>query len=244
MLKINKPSIIILSFIFLGFAHLCFMRECKSFQGEVNSNNINVRTDSTVSSELICKVNKGDILEIIMEQYDWYKIKLPKTAPLFIKRDLIAFTDNKTAKVLKSNVNLRLKPDESSPILGKLNQEAVLQVLDDKKDWCKIEPVDNSFGWIHKSFVNKIAEAPKQKEEDNTVKESPSLTETITKEGIVRPKMIKHRASHKLITEDNSVFALIGNKAELDSFNYRKVRASGRLIQGTEIIEIEKIEAL
>jgi uncharacterized protein YgiM (DUF1202 family) len=244
MLKINKEGIIILAFIFLGFTQTFFMRECQSFQGEVNADNINVRSDSTVSSELICKVNKGEILEIITEQYDWYKIKLPKTAPLFIKRSLVAFTDDKTAKTSKDNVNLRLRPDESSPILGKLNQETVLRVLDDKKDWCKIEPLDNSFGWIHKNFVNKIAEAPKQKEEDKTAKEEPSSTEAMIIEGIVRPKMVKRKASHKLVTEDNSVFALKGNEAELNSFNNRKVRASGRLMQGTRIIEIEKIEAL
>jgi uncharacterized protein YgiM (DUF1202 family) len=243
MLKINKAGIIILSFIFLGFAQACFMKECKSFQGEVNSDNINVRTDSTVSSELICKVNKGEILEIIKEQYDWYKIKLPKTAPLFIKRSLLAFTDDKTAKVLKSNVNLRLRPDDSSPILGKLSAETVLSVLDDKKDWCRIEPVDNSFGWIHKNFVNKIADAPKQKEEDKPTEKSPSLAESITIEGMISPKTIKHKASHKIITENDSVFALKGNEAELDSFNYRKARVSGRLRQGTRIVEIEKIEA-
>ncbi|MFH1640648.1 MAG: hypothetical protein ABIA66_01655, partial [Candidatus Omnitrophota bacterium] len=68
--------------------------------------------------------------------------------------------------------------------------------------------------------------------------------ELFTVEGIVRPKTIKNKASHKLITEDNSVFALKGNTEDLDRLNYCKIRVSGRLIRNTKIIELEKMEAL
>ncbi|MCX5701540.1 MAG: SH3 domain-containing protein [Candidatus Omnitrophica bacterium] len=245
VLKISKAGIIILFFLFIQLMFTCFVRECESFQAEVNANNINVRVDSTANSEAICKVNKGDTLEVILELYDWYKITLPKTAPLFIRRDLISFIDNKTAKVSKDNVNVRLRADESSPILGELNKDTTVNVLDDKNDWCKIEPADNTFGWIHKNFLNKISEETKKKEQENkVVSEGPPVKETMTIEGIVKSKIIKHKASHKLITGDNSCFALKGREEDLNAVTGHRARISGRLIQETRIIEIEKIEAL
>ncbi|HTZ11344.1 MAG TPA: SH3 domain-containing protein, partial [Candidatus Margulisiibacteriota bacterium] len=76
------------------------------FQGQISSNNINVRTDSTAGSDSICIVNRGDYIEVIQEQYDWYKIRLPANAPSFVKKDLLEPIDEKNAKVIGNNVNI------------------------------------------------------------------------------------------------------------------------------------------
>lgn len=143
---------------------ICSAQAVPLFQGEVNAGNINVRTDATVSSEIICAVDKDDRVEVIMELYDWYKIRLPQKAPSYIKKDLISCidiqpaTENqcKNAKVLKDRVNIRLRPDDSSPIIGVANKNEIVNILKDKGGWYKIEPVQTSFGWINKRFVNKV----------------------------------------------------------------------------------------
>ena len=67
------------------------------FHGEINTNNINIRSDSTVISKVICVSSKGEPVEVVKESYEWYKIRLPKTAPSFIKKNLVSLIDEKTA---------------------------------------------------------------------------------------------------------------------------------------------------
>lgn len=229
-----------------------------SFQGTINAADINVRCDSTVSSKIICKMNKGDTVEVVRELYDWYKIRLPKTAPSFIKKNLVAVMGDEAAKVLKDNVNIRMQPNESSWILGKVDKNEVVNIVGERNAWYKIEPVNNSFGWINKSFVDKASAVNKTakikstqdaKKKNTIIVKEAVLEKDITLEGIIKPygKVFRRNATHKLITADNNVFLLRGNKESLDNLNYRKVKVTGKLIDPQDynpIIEITKIEAL
>lgn len=174
--KVFWVTLLAVSMLFLAVS---FAQESFPFMGEVNSENINIRSDSTVSSQIICRVNKGEQVEVVAELYEWYKVRLPKSAPSFIKNTLAviinnapnntAATDtqlnpatnpppvfNKEAKVLKDRVNIRLSPSESSAVLGIVNQGQVVTVLEERKGWLKIEPMGNSFGWINKKFISKV----------------------------------------------------------------------------------------
>jgi len=264
MRLINKAYIVVSLFIFTQ--SICLAQQSQSFRGEVNANDINIRYDSTVNSEVICKINKGECVEIILELYNWYKIRLPKLAPSFIRKNLVTLIDDKTAKVLKNNVNIRLHPNESSPILGKVDQNEIINILEDKGGWYKIEPVNNSFGWIHKKFVskscaekisiqeetkaiNKIENTkPVEKIEMGEVIATTSLGQSITVEGVINPygKIFKRKGTHKFISEDNKIFLLKGSKKSLDVLNYHRVKIIGKLVddpkQKYPIIEVEKTE--
>lgn len=233
------------------------------FQGEVNADNINIRSDSTPSAQIICTVKKGGRLEVTLELYDWYKIKLPKNSPSYVKKGLAEcfnFTqDSKTclnAKILKDRVNIRLKPSESSPIIGKVNKDEVVNVLGESENWLRIEPVENSSGWIHKKFVNKVSAQEKSaKPSTPPIETTPrSKEETsnkgITVEGIIKPsgKIINRIATHKLLTSDNKVYLLRGNKRGLDALNYHRVRINGKIIEAPRerypVIEVKILVAL
>ncbi len=233
-----------------------------SFLGEINANNIYVRSDSTVSSKIICTVNDGQPVAVVKELYEWYKIRLPKIAPSFIKKDLVILIDNKTAKAIKDSVNIRLNPDDSSPILGKLGKNEVIVIVENMGEWYKIEPINESFGWVNKKFVNlaplratankkeEVKLVQKVEKENKITDEKTYLQENVTIEGIIKPygKVFKRIATHKLITLDNNVFLLKGNKASLDSLNYQKERITGKSThpknQKYTVMEIEKIEAM
>ncbi len=155
MRAISKLSAILL-FLFLLLTNSCIAQETFPFLGEVNTDAINIRSDSRVSAEVISQANKGDKLEVVLELYGWYKVRLPKIAPSFIKKSLAASADQKIAKVTGNRVNVRLSPNESSPILGKIDKDQTINILEDKGDWYKIEPINDSFGWINKRFITKI----------------------------------------------------------------------------------------
>lgn len=247
----DKVSIIVFLFVFFNLFSICPAQEFQAFKGEVNADNINIRSDSTASSEVICNVNRGDYVEVILEFYDWYKIKLPKTAPAFIKKDLVQTSDGKTARVLKDRVNIRLHPDLSSPIIGRANTNETVNILEDNGQWYKIEPV-NSFGWIHKKFVNKVIPVKKHIKIERKIEEIEEVIETpdptITLEGIIKPygRVIKRIATHKLITKDGKIFLLKGNREKLNVLTYHKVKVTGKSIDSAKekypVIEISKLE--
>ena len=221
------------------------------FIGEVNSDDINLRSDSTTNSQIIFKLNRGENIEVLGQLYDWYKVKLPSNAPSFIKREMVSMIEGKTdeAKVIKDAVNVRLKPNISSPILGKLKQDDLIKIVGQEEDWYKIEPVKNSFGWIHKSLINKTEKkAVKQAKKEE--KEEPALQPNtqITVEGLLKPKIFTRVASHKIVDNKNKVHLLRGDKENLDSLSLRQVRLTGQVIddpsQDDPIIQVEKIEAL
>ncbi|MDD4953598.1 MAG: SH3 domain-containing protein [Candidatus Omnitrophica bacterium] len=223
---------------------VCFPQQEESSSGWINSDNINVRVDSTVSAPVICSLNKGDQVEIVKRFFEWNKIRLPNSAPSFVKKDFISTSDAKTGFVTKDVVNIRLEPDESSPILGKTSKNQILNILSETKGWYKITPVNNSFGWVNEKFINKTP-APETK---------PPLAqaskEYFQTRGVVMPygKVLKRSATHKLLTLDNKIFFLKGNKASLDALNYRKIKVIGLKIdtpkQKYPLIEITEMEAL
>ena len=235
------------------------------FKGKVNSEGINIRSDASTSSVIICKVSKGELLEVALERYDWYKVRLPKTAPCFIKNGLASVLEDRietgdkvnpdfsgqakrTARIIKERVNLRLSPGESAPILGHINKDEVVIVLEDSAGWFRIEPPKDSYGWIHKRFVDEVALKDLAKDEP---KKAPAKDDNITVTGMIRPygKVFFRLGTHKLVAEDNKIFLLKSSrKGELDPLNYHKARVSGKIItqkeKGLSVIEVEKIEAL
>lgn len=246
-ISINK---LIIALVFLFLLNSALAQEFIAFQGESNANSINVRSDSTVSSDLICKVNKGTRVEVILELYDWYKIRLPENASVFIKKDLTKAIDEKTARVVKYNVNIRLKANESSPIIGRAQKDEIIRIVRERAEWYEIRPTNNSFGWINKKFVNKISTAGKAKDNMGIEKTQTPDSSVITLEGLIKPygKVFKRKATHKLIAGDKKIFLLKGSKENLNLLNNQRARVIGKLAaDATEkypLIEIEKLEAL
>lgn len=258
--------------IVISLPYVFAQEEPMPFTGETNSDNINIRTDSTVSSEIICNIDKGKYVKVVSERYGWYKIKLPKNAPSFIKKNFINTTEdnantssdnpqdsntaqNRIAKLAADRVNIRLRPDQGSAVLGKTNKEETITILEDNGDWYKIEPTDNSFGWINKKFVVKadlkpVTEPKPETDKQQPTQETPPADNNLTIEGTIRPHgIIKKRIlTHKLITHNSNIFLLKGDKDNLDSLNYRKVRVIGKFMTDDKskypVIAIDKIETL
>ncbi len=255
-----KTIFIITTSILLLFG-ACFAQEDFPFLGELCADNINIRTDSTISSQVICAVNKNSQLDVVAELYDWYKVLLPKHASAYIKKNLLECVDYvstqtqnsyRSAKVLKEIVNIRLGASESEPIIGKAKKDDVIYIKAEKDDWYEIEPTLNCFGWINKKFVKKIPSSQKiqsQKEPANTAAKETHDTLILTIEGVILPKTFKRVATHKLIDKDKKLYLLKSSEVSLNSFNYQKVKITGELSEGQEkkslnppIINVKKVE--
>ncbi|MFA5115883.1 MAG: SH3 domain-containing protein [Candidatus Omnitrophota bacterium] len=245
--------------------------------GEVTSNAINIRCDSTTSGKAISMVDEREIINIVNEAFDWYKIRLPKNAPCFIKAKYVNIVEQgeseTTAKtggfgMLNADaVNLRLEPNESSCILGRINKDKVVNVIEKQGDWYKITPPDTACGWINKKFVKILVPvsdtaAPAETEkplpgEKQAQLKSPSVRSegavkdgAITVMGIIEPygKIIGRKGTHKITTESQKIYILKGDKKMLNSCSYRKaaIIGSSQDIPGQPypVISVEKIEVL
>lgn len=228
----------------------------KEVSGEINTADINIRADANTNSDVICTMSKNDTVTIIAEKYDWYKIRLPKKAYVYVKKDLFTNINDKTAIAAKDKINIRFAANETSMILGRISKDEVVNVKADKNGWLQIEPTIETYGWVNKKLVNKIIPEPIQiKIDTQTTLVTPGVDQAIETqvviEGKIQPygKVIKRQASHKLITKDNAIYLLKGNKHNLNSLLRRLVKITGKQIpsrkkQKYPTIEVEKMEAL
>lgn len=232
---------------------MCFASDPPSvlFTGAIKSGGINVRSDSNTSSEVICKLDKEAIVDVISEKYDWYKIKLPKSTVCYVKKTMVDTIDHKTGKISKENVNVRLGPGESFRIIGKADMNEVVSILADSGEWYRIGPTENTFGWVNKKFVNKTyLENTAEDKSKSQISEANPLNEPVILEGIIQPygKVINRIATHKLITKEYDVYFLKGNPDNLNPLTYHRVRVTGKSIpspkQKYPAVEIIKMEAL
>lgn len=253
--------------LLLAWSNL-FAEEPKSFYGDINADNINIRSDSTVSSPVICNLNKGQRLEVISEYFGWYKIRLPKNAAVYVKKNFFECIKYKStdgagnplpiekqkscscATASKSKINVRFAPTEVSAILGRIENNEVINIISDSDGWYKIEPPQKSFGWINKKFLNKATAGTILKQKNQAEKNATLTKENPTLYGIVQPygRIIGRKATHKLISEDKIIYLLKGNKSGLNALNYRKIKVSGKITgsssEGYPIVEIATIEAI
>jgi uncharacterized protein YgiM (DUF1202 family) len=238
-----------------------FAADFSVFTGQVNADDINVRVDATVNSKIACVLDKGKLVEVVSEAYEWYKIRLPKEAGSYIKKEF-AECINKSpekcsnAKVIGEKVNIRLEPGESSWIIGQVDKSTIVNILGDEGEWYKIDPVHQSYGWVNKKFINKeivvfekVAPVAGGQCADPLIA-PPQVSGQIVVEGTVSPYgvVLWRKATHKLVTADKKIYFLKGNRKGLNSLNRRKVKVTGKVINPENsrypIIEAAVIEVL
>jgi len=217
--------------------------------GLVNSDDINIRCDSNISSAIIAKLTRGQRVEILLERYDWYKIRLPRYAPAYVKKQFVEITDKQQASINAKFVNIRLGPDDSAAIIGRGETGEPVEVIGESGDWYKIVPVKNSFGWAHKQFITTIA-AVKMPDAitaaSSTIK--PAQNADITCEGILQLNANK-RYPYKLVTKDYLIYLVKPPAVEnIDDLLYQKIKIIGKSIPKPKekypAIEAVKVEPL
>jgi uncharacterized protein YgiM (DUF1202 family) len=121
----------------------------------VRAENVNIRGQASINSEVIAKAKKGDkvdVLEIITltktktdEPAVWAKVGLPSDVGVWVSA-LFVDANKNTVKVNK--LNLRSGPGENFSVIGRLEKDAVIKPIETKPKWIKIEPPANVFGFI------------------------------------------------------------------------------------------------
>lgn len=221
--------------------NLSFAEEKPPFLGEINAKDINLRQDATIASKVISVLREGERVEIVSESYDWYKARLPKSVPVYVKKNLaacikyeasasVAATPSvarcSSAKILGNRVNLRAKPSQDAPIVGVADYNEIVNVLAESGSWYKVEPIQNSFGWVNKRFVKRVVLPKKEPASPRETAANPAIFT-----GIVEPYgvVFMRKATHKLVTPEQKIYLLKGNYATLNALNRQKVKVTGKI---------------
>lgn len=132
-------------FVVLGFSSASALSI-----GDINGNNVNIRSEASSSSQVITKYNKGQIINIEGKTGNFYIINIDN-AKLFVSEEFVNIL--KTKGVVKGeNVNIRISPDTNAEIYGKATAGCQFDIIENLGEWLKIDYFGDE-GYISRQYM-------------------------------------------------------------------------------------------
>jgi uncharacterized protein YgiM (DUF1202 family) len=122
----------------------------RPFTGKIKGKKVRMRANADLESTVIREVNKNDMLSIVGEKGDFWAVEPPAGTKAYVFRSFIL--DN----VVEGNrVNVRLKPDLESPIIGHLTAGEKVHgtVSNANNKWLEIPAPTNTRFYVAKDFI-------------------------------------------------------------------------------------------
>jgi hypothetical protein len=123
----------------------------KSFTGKTVGANVRLRTQPDTESPIVRELEKDELLVIVGEKNDFYKVQPPQDVKAFVFRSFVL--DN----VVEGNrVNVRLSPETDAPIVGTLTTGDKVEgkISDKNTKWLEIAPPSNTCFYIAKEYID------------------------------------------------------------------------------------------
>lgn len=154
----------------------------------VEANNVNVRGQSKLKSEIVARLTNGQPVTVIEEithnnsgpdePSAWAKIALPPGAHVWVNT---AYLDPTNKTVLPKKLNLRSGPAERFSVIGTLQRGDSVKEVGTKGDWSEIEAPANAFAFVAAQYLKQepagtLASAPSQ---PATPTEPPATSSTV-----------------------------------------------------------------
>ena len=126
----------------------------------VKGNNVNVRGQATLNSEVITQLKDGERVTVIEEvsvdaprkgaPARWTRIKLPVNTPVWVFAPYITLTD-KTVRV--NRLNIRAGPGEEYSVLGQLERGTGIREIRVVGNWMEIETPDTVHAFVASDYL-------------------------------------------------------------------------------------------
>jgi hypothetical protein len=126
-------------------------------KGQIAANVLNIRAKASTDSDVVGKLKKNDIVEIIGIGEQWYEIHHNDgNAFVFAK-----FVEPllKTGRVNANKLNIRSLPNLDAEKLGLLTADKKIIIVDEIDGWYKIK-YKESFGYVFGKFIEITADKP------------------------------------------------------------------------------------
>lgn len=126
----------------------------KPLKGYVNANILNVRDQPASNSNIIAKLTKNEIVEIIMRLPDWYKINY-KSHDAYVSAKFITFENIETENP-HHDVNVDLLKNRSALMRIKLEPEEKIEIPKEPRENKIVAQTYNNYGGFLRALSNEI----------------------------------------------------------------------------------------
>jgi len=156
-LKMHRLSIKILLFLVIisGFNYKCYAENSakSEYTGIVTADSVNLRSGPGINFEILRKLDKDTLILVLGKKGKWLKIKLPRNSKAFVFKKFLKLGTEKNAIISGNRVNIRAGDGQNFNVIGQLNNNDKVEVLESKGEWVRIYPDKNCYAWINESYV-------------------------------------------------------------------------------------------
>ncbi|BAE81115.1 cell wall-associated hydrolases [Chlamydia felis Fe/C-56] len=121
------------------------------FTGEIKGNRVRLRLAPHVDSSIVKELSKGDYIAVIGESKDYYVVSAPEGIKGYVFRTFVL--DN---VIEGEQVNVRLEPSTSAPVLTRLSRGTEIQTTsrESQGKWLEIVLPSQCTFYVAKNFVS------------------------------------------------------------------------------------------
>ncbi len=127
----------------------------ENFAGKITKNRVRLRCRPALDGHIVQEFAKNDLVLVTGQEGDFWIVTPPANMKFFVCRSYVI--DN---TVEANRINIRLKPDTESPIIGQLmhgdHVEGEVSATDDK--WLEISPPNTAHFFVAKEFVENVGD--------------------------------------------------------------------------------------
>jgi len=120
-------------------------------KGKVNANVLNIRSQPSTDSDVVGKLGKDDIVEIIGIETDWYEIHYNNASAYVFAKFIEEML--KSGVINANLLNIRSLPNKDSEVIGRLTKDNKVIIVDEIDGWYKIK-YESAFGYVFGQFVD------------------------------------------------------------------------------------------
>lgn len=163
--NLNKKNLLIILLLFVFLTIFTTVALAKTNTVKVNAATVNVRTGPGLSYDVMSQVNKGNQLNVLSEENEWYKVRLSGdqvgwVASWLVDNIEISAATNQTGTITGEKANIRSENNTTSSILGSVPKGTQLTVLFQQDGWTQVQ-YQNQVAWVSSNLID----IEKQKEE-------------------------------------------------------------------------------
>jgi len=118
----------------------------------VDRDSLYLRAGPNQNFEVLKNLKKGEILKKVSEKYGWTEVELSTDIRLYISRDYIS-QKGSLGIINADRVNVRAAPSLNAAVLGQLNKEDTVSIINSNVDWIEIAAPKGFTGWTKSEYL-------------------------------------------------------------------------------------------
>ncbi len=119
--------------------------------GTVKGDNVNVRSQNSLTSDVVTKLKSGEKVTILEDLGEFYKVNVKNNNNVYIAKQFISLSGS-TGFVKDKNVNVRKGASKSAQVLGKVNSGDIFAVTGVDGEWYTVS-YNGQTAYINKDFI-------------------------------------------------------------------------------------------